>query len=48
MITIAHGETLMTSIRPSGLMFSTFLLAAAAFVVLAASPLLTLAAQIAA
>ena len=34
--------------RTSALMFSSFLLAAAAFVALAASPILTLAAQIAA
>ena len=48
MISFVHGDAAMTTARPSSLMFSAFLLAAAAFVVMAASPLLSLAAQIAA
>lgn len=48
MLSSAHGETQMTNARPSILMFSAFVLAAFAVLAVAATPLITLASQIAA
>lgn len=47
MLNSAYGETQMTTARPSILMFSAFVLAAVAVLAVAATPLITLASQIA-